>query len=185
VLPAASPDGLELHRDLSVFRDQSVALVMRTSLSIEREHSLGPPITPREHCRRGRKRRKGRETGQAPRQELDPRVEVCSGVEKVRRRFTVLRCESVRDPEGRRLRRRAPMLSLRRAPSARLSDVADRRRRGRRFRAPRVLPRRDRFRPDDFRRRSPDPGNAVGAMTGTRSAREKRHASSRRRPAQS
>jgi hypothetical protein len=51
---------------------------MRTSLSIEREHSLGPQITPREHCRRGRKRRKGRETGQAPCQELDPRVEAPS-----------------------------------------------------------------------------------------------------------
>ena len=51
---------------------------MRTSLSIEREHSLGPQITPREHCRRGRKRRKGRETGQAPCQELDPRGEAPS-----------------------------------------------------------------------------------------------------------
>ena len=77
MLPAASPVGLELPRDLSfseitASRGIATKFVDRTRAFFRTADHAG------EHCRRRRKRRKGRETAREPRQELDSRVEVLS-----------------------------------------------------------------------------------------------------------
>ena len=74
-------------------------MVLRTSLSIERERSFGPPITP-SIAGGGRKRRKGRETAQEPRQELDSRVAALSAEYR--------RCHDRESPVGPKVRQAPP-----------------------------------------------------------------------------